>query len=112
VDRDGTLANYAVPGRPLLGVGGAKDLARGARRVIATMLHNTKDGRPKLVERCDLPITAPHCVDTVVTELGLFRVRGGELLLDEIAAGITLDELRARTGASFSVSPDLRTMPE
>jgi len=110
VDEQGTLANWSVPGRPLLGVGGAMDLARGARRVIATMLHATRQGQPKLVAECSLPITAPRCVDTVVTELGLFRFRGGRLVLEEIAAATTLDEVRARTAAAFEVSRDLHAL--
>ena len=110
VDEQGTLANYAVPGRPLLGVGGAMDLARGSRRVIVTMIHTTRQGGPKLVQRCDLPITAPHCVDTVITELGVFRVRERRLILEEVAADTTLDEIRARTTAAFEVSPALRPM--
>jgi 3-oxoacid CoA-transferase len=112
VDQEGTLANWSVPGRPLLGVGGAMDLARGARRVIATMLHTTRQGQPKLVTACTLPITAPRCVDTLVTELALFRFRDGRTLLEEIAPGSTLDEVRSHTSAAFDVSPDLRPMDE
>jgi 3-oxoacid CoA-transferase len=110
VDQQGTLANWSVPGRPLLGVGGAMDLARGARRVIATMLHTTRQGQPKLVPACSLPITAPRCVDTLVTELALFRFRDGRAVLEEIAPGSTLDEVRSRTSAEFEVSRELRAM--
>lgn len=110
VDEQGTLANWAVPGRPLLGVGGAMDLARGARRVIALMRHTTRDGHPKIVTSCELPVTAPNCVDTVITELALFRFRDGRLVLEEIAPETSLDEVRAKTGAAFVESPEIRPM--
>ncbi len=110
VDEQANLANWAVPGRPLLGVGGAMDLAQGARRLIALFTHSTKEGRSKLVRQCDLPITAFGRVEVVITELGLFRFRDSRLVLEEIASTTTLDELRARTEAEFSISPSLTTM--
>src|SRR5437016_5691635 len=80
-DAEGNLANWIVPGRPILGVGGAMDLAAGARRVVALMTH-AADGKPKLVDVLTLPLTAPRCVDTVVTELAVFKIRadGAELI--------------------------------
>jgi 3-oxoacid CoA-transferase len=104
VDTGGNLANWAVPGKPLLGVGGAMDLARGARRLIVTMTHNDNSGRSKLVSRCNLPITATHCVDTVITELGVFRFREGKFLLTRLQPGATLEEVHNKTDASFEVA--------
>jgi len=111
VDEQANLANWAVPGKPLLGVGGAMDLAQGARRLIALFSHTTKDGQSKLVRACDLPITAYGRVEVAITELGVFRFSGPALILEEIAPDTTLDELRARTEAVFEVSGDLKTMP-
>src|SRR5262249_8118248 len=92
VDEQANLANWAVPGKPLLGVGGAMDLAQGARRLIALFTHTTKDGQPKLVRACDLPITTYGRVEAAITELGVFRFHGLTLVLEEIAPGATLDE--------------------
>lgn len=104
VDSNGNLANWAVPGKPLLGVGGAMDLARGARRLVVTMTHNDSNGASKLVSQCHLPITASQCVDTVITELGVFRFRGGKLFLTDLQPGVTLAEIQARTEAIFEVA--------
>lgn len=102
VDARANLANWAVPGKPLLGVGGAMDLAGGARRLIVTMNHCEPDGRPKLVPACTLPLTAPGAVDLVITELAVFDFDAGGLRLRELMPGATLDAVRARTGAAFS----------
>lgn len=102
VDAEGNLANWAVPGRPLLGVGGAMDLASGARRLIVTMTHTTRDGAPKLVPRCTLPVTALGKVDMVITDKAVFRFAGGALQLIELMAGATLEEVRASTAAPFT----------
>lgn len=104
VDRDGNLANWAVPGKPLLGVGGAMDLARGAKRLVVTMTHCDSSGTSKLVSQCNLPITARQCVDTLITELGIFRFREGKLFLTALQPGVTLAEVQARTDASFEVA--------
>jgi 3-oxoacid CoA-transferase len=110
VDATRALASWAAPGKPLLGAGGAMDLARGAARVVVLMSHCAKDGAPKLVERCTLPLTAPACVDTIITELGVFRFHGERLVLEEIAPGVTAGDIVARTGAPFVVSETLRPM--
>jgi len=104
VDQQANLANWAAPGRPLLGVGGAMDLAEGARRLIVTMTHNDKDGAPKLVPAGDLPLTAPAAVDMVITELGVFEFPDGQLTLVEVMPGSSVEEIQARTGASFRVA--------
>jgi 3-oxoacid CoA-transferase len=102
VDADRNLANWAVPGKPLLGVGGAMDLASGARKLIVTMNHTEPDGRPKIVPRCTLPLTAIGAVTRVITELAVFDYApGGALRLIELMPGATLDEVRAKTAAPF-----------
>ncbi len=101
VDEHANLANWAAPGRPLLGVGGAMDLAQGAKRLIITMSHSQKDGSPKIVPECDLPLTALGAVDTVITELAVFEFRDGNLLLTELMPGASLEEVQAQTSAGF-----------
>ena len=101
IDEHANLANWAAPGRPLLGVGGAMDLAKGAKRLIVTMNHSHKDGSPKIVPKCDLPLTAPGAVNTVITELAVFEFVNGDLTLVEIMPGSTLEEVRAHTSANF-----------
>ena len=102
VDAAANLANWAVPGKPLLGVGGAMDLASGARRLIVTMTHTDPDGTPKIVEACTLPLTAKGAVDMVITDKAVFQFPEGRLTLVELMPGATLEEVRATTGASFS----------
>ena len=103
VDERGLIANWAVPGEPVLGVGGAMDLLAGARVVVAVMTHTTKEGAPKLVPKCTLPLTSLRPADWIVTELATFRQEGGALALVELAPGTSLDEVLARTGARFEV---------
>lgn len=103
VDEAGNLANWAVPGKPLLGVGGAMDLATGAKRLIVTLTHNGRDGQSKLVPQCTLPLTAQGAVDLVITELGVFTWVEGQLTLTELMPGVSLEEVRSRTQASFVV---------
>ena len=102
VDESANLANWAVPGKPLLGVGGAMDLASGARRLIVTMTHNNADGSPKLVPSCDLPLTARDAVDVVITDLAVFSFDPGELTLIELMPGASLEQVRAATSARFA----------
>ncbi len=110
VDQDGNLANWMVPGKMVPGMGGAMDLVTGAKNVIVTMEHATRDGGAKILKRCSLPLTAAGKVRTIITELALFRFNDGCLVLLEIAPGVTLEQIRARTEAEFFVSPDCRTM--
>jgi len=102
VDAEGGLANWAVPGKPLLGVGGAMDLASGAKRLIVTMNHTEADGRSKIVPRCTLPLTAGAAVDLIITELAVFGFDRGGLRLVELMPGATLEEVQAKTAAEFS----------
>ncbi len=104
VDARGDLANWAVPGKPLLGVGGAMDLASGAKRLIIVMTHSTPTGGAKIVPECTLPVTAHGVVDVVVTELAVFRFVAGRLRLTELMPGAALEEVRARTTAPFDLA--------
>ncbi|MEA3334599.1 MAG: 3-oxoacid CoA-transferase [Chloroflexota bacterium] len=101
VDEQGNLANWAVPGKPLLGVGGAMDLATGARRLLITMTHTDRQGNSKLVSKATLPLTARNAVDVLITDLAVFRFVDGELVLTELMPGATLDDVRANTSATF-----------
>lgn len=107
VDQEGNLANWMVPGKLIPGMGGAMDLVTGARRVIVAMEHVTKDGEPRLLARCALPLTARSRVSLVVTELAVFAVRDGRFVLEEMAPGVGLAALRAKTGADFLIAPAL-----
>lgn len=104
VDEAGNLANWAVPGKPLLGVGGAMDLASGAKRLIVTMEHTTRDGAAKIVPSCTLSLTANAAVDVVITELAIFRYLAGQLTLVALMPDATLDEIADKTTARFVVS--------
>lgn len=101
VDEAANLANWAVPGQPLLGVGGAMDLASGAKKLIITMMHNEKNGDAKIVPVCDLPLTALKAVDMVITDKAVFEFIDGKLTLTEIMPGATLEDVRATTSAKF-----------
>lgn len=101
VDAQGSLANWAVPGKPLLGVGGAMDLASGARRLIITMTHTAPNGRSKIVPTCTLPLTALGAVDLLITDLAVFAFRDGKLTLIEVMPGATREEIHAQTEAEF-----------
>ena len=106
VDATGRLANWMIPGKLVPGMGGAMDLASGAKRVIVAMQH-TSHGVSKFVETCDLPLTSDRPVDMIVTDMAVFKVADARLHLIELAAGVTLDALTAATGASFIVATDL-----
>ncbi len=101
VDAQGNLANWAIPGKPLLGVGGAMDLAHGARKLIITMQHTTPQGRSKIVPMCDLPLTGRACVDMIVTELAVFEFRDGRLCLVELMPDVTFEVVKHNTAAAF-----------
>lgn len=101
VDASGNLANWAVPGKPLLGVGGAMDLASGAKKLIITLRHTDRSGASKVVEKCTLPITDYNCVDMLITELAVFKFIDRQLTLIEILPGSSLEEVRLKTEAKF-----------
>ena len=110
VDQEGNLANWMVPGKMVPGMGGAMDLVTGAKKVIVAMEHATKTGGAKILKSCTLPLTAAGKVTAIATELAFFRFIEGKLTLTEIAPGVTLEEIRAKTEAEFVVSPDCREM--
>jgi 3-oxoacid CoA-transferase B subunit len=103
VSATGDIANWAVPGRDVLGVGGAMDLVVGAGKVIVTMTATSSAGEPKLVDECTYPLTAVGAVDVVITELGVFRIGSGQLALTELLGEATLEDVEQATGASFAV---------
>jgi 3-oxoacid CoA-transferase B subunit len=101
IDAHGRIANWALPGKPVLGVGGAMDLLVGARRVVVATTHTAKDGSPKIVTECTFPLTALRPVDVIVTEAATFTVESGGLVLVDLAADVTLDWVRKHTAAPF-----------
>ena len=110
VSERGDLANWMIPSRKVGGIGGGMDLAFNTKRVIVATEHTTTDGKPKIVKRCRAPLTAPECVDLIVTDIAVIEVTSGGLLLKEFAPGWHFQEIQALTEPQLHVSKDLKEM--
>ena len=109
VDEQGNLANWILPGGKTIGMGGAMDLLVGAKEVILAMEHTAK-GKPKILKRCTLPLTAPHEVDMIVTEMGVMKITPDGIVLSEINPDFTVDQVQQNTEAKLIIPSDIKPM--
>jgi 3-oxoacid CoA-transferase subunit B len=110
VDEEGSLANWMIPGKMVKGMGGAMDLVAGARRVVVAMEHTTREGQAKILKKCTLPLTGVRVVDIIVTEMAYIAVTPAGLVIEEIAPGLTFEDVQRATEARLIASPRLKTM--
>src|SRR5258706_2233581 len=110
VDEEGNIANWMIPGKMVKGMGGAMDLVASARRVVVAMEHTTREGAPKILRKCTLPLTGLKVVDTIVTEMAYIKVTPTGLVLEEIAPELTAEDVQRATEARLMVSPSLKVM--
>ncbi|MEX2219003.1 MAG: CoA transferase subunit B [Phycisphaerales bacterium] len=112
VSQEGDIANWMIPGKMVKGMGGAMDLVAGVKKIVVTMEHNAKDGTPKLVRQCNLPLTGKACVNMLITDLAVlvFDDQRKRFVLTETAPGVGVDEVRQKTEAEIAIAPDIRTV--
>src|SRR5712672_2308147 len=110
VDEEGSIANWMIPGKMVKGMRGAMDLVASARRVVVAMEHTTREGQPKILKKCTLPLTGAKVVDTIVTEMAYIRVTPAGLVLEEVAPGLTVEDVQRATEAKLAVSGSLKVM--
>jgi acetate CoA/acetoacetate CoA-transferase beta subunit len=110
VSEKGDLANWIVPGRKVPGMGGAMELAQKAKKVIVLMNHTDKQGHPKIVSQCSLPLTSTTCVDLIITDMAVFQVTSEGLLLSELFEPHKIEDIHLKTGCTFTTNPSIRTI--
>ncbi len=110
VSENGDIANWKIPGKMVKGMGGAMDLVASTDNIVVAMMHTNKEGESKLLTKCELPLTGKGCIKKVCTDLGFFEIKDGAFHLLELAPGVTVDEVKAKTAGKLVVSPDVKEM--
>ncbi|MCB0509739.1 MAG: succinyl-CoA--3-ketoacid-CoA transferase, partial [Bacteroidetes bacterium] len=110
VAENGDIANWKIPGKMVKGMGGAMDLVAGTDNIIVAMMHTNREGESKLLKRCSLPLTGKNCIKRVITDLGLFSIEENSFVLEELAPGVSIEEIQAKTEGNLRISPNVKTM--